>query len=333
MDPRQGTSQSAAVGRNDVSNAESLARRPLVSVCVPVYNNSKTIARCLASIVDQEGDFEILIVDDCSTDDSTTIAEAFLRPGDRLVRNSRNLGQAQNHQRCLEIAHGDLIQFVHCDDYLMPGALQRLATLFDNRSVGMAFAPRRVITDDVKWLKAGAVPHSNFRNLTKYNDGVSLVSQMARVGFAFNWIGEPTSVMFRRRLALEAGGFHTDCLDEVELWLRLLLRCSAGFIPEQLSVRNHKTITEETWKAAPWWLDQMRILTWMTVDPASPLRIRVLSALWWPVAWLGRVAYFGINGPERWSRLAVLALEPFREASRAWRLRGDLNALHQISSR
>jgi hypothetical protein len=156
---------------------------------------------------------------------------------------------------------------------------------------------------------------------------------MARAGFAFNWIGEPTSVMFRRSIAEEAGGFHTDCLDELELWLRLLLRGSVGFIPEPLAVRNHKTITDEVWKLAPWWLDQLRILTWMIVDPASPPHIRIVSALWWPVAWLGRVVYFGIKGPERRSRLKILALEPVREASRARRLRRDLDTGRHLSVR
>jgi len=308
-----------------VSQPHVTQKPPLVSVCVPMYNNSQTIARCLQSIVEQDGDFELLIVDDCSSDDSVGIAESFLREGDRLVRNHRNLGQGQNHVRCLELAHGDLIQFVHCDDHLLPGALQKLSRLFDDPGVGMAFAPRRVVTDDVTWLKAGAAPHANLRNLSAYNDGVSLVRQMARAGFAFNWIGEPTSVMFRRSIATEAGGIRTDCHDEVELWLRILLRSAACFVPEQLSVRHHKTISEEMWIAKPWWLVQLRILSWMMADPASPLHIRVISALWWPIAWLGRVIYFGVKGPDRWHRLKILALEPIRESTRARQLRRDLN--------
>jgi glycosyltransferase involved in cell wall biosynthesis len=65
---------------------------PRVSVCIPMYNNSATIERCLRSILDQDGvDFEILVIDDDSTDDCVDIASALLRSGDRLVRNQPRL--------------------------------------------------------------------------------------------------------------------------------------------------------------------------------------------------------------------------------------------------
>jgi glycosyltransferase involved in cell wall biosynthesis len=61
---------------------------PRVSVCVPMYNNSATIARCLQSILDQDGvEFEIVVVDDNSPDDCAAVAATMLRAGDRLIRN------------------------------------------------------------------------------------------------------------------------------------------------------------------------------------------------------------------------------------------------------
>ena len=303
---------------------DALSAPPLISVCVPMYNNGATIARCLRSILDQDGDFEILVVDDCSSDDSVAIAATMLRPRDRLVSNESNLGQFENHQRCLQIALGRYIQFVHCDDYLLPGALRTLARLLDDPTVGIAFAPRRLVTDDLKWQRVAQTLHTHFRKLDDYNDGLSLVRQMASVGFAYNWIGEPTSVMFRRRVALDAGGIHTDCLDELELWLRLLLRSAACFVPQELSVRHQRVITKDVWASCPWWLNQLRILTWMIMDPASPPDIRVIAGMWWPLAWLGRAVYFGIRGPDRWSRLKILALAPYREFAHARQLRHGL---------
>jgi len=131
-------------------------------------------------------------------------------------------------------------------------------------------------------------------------------------------------VMFRRRLALDAGGIRTDCSDEVELWLRLLLRSAACFVPEELSVRHHKVITDDVWASCPWWLNQLQILTWMIMDPESPPDVRIIAGMWWPLAWLARAVYFGTKGPDRRSRLKILALEPFREFSRARRLRQGL---------
>jgi cellulose synthase/poly-beta-1,6-N-acetylglucosamine synthase-like glycosyltransferase len=106
---------------------------PPVSVCIPMYNNSATIERCLRSILDQGGvEFEIVVVDDDSSDESAAVAATMLRPGDRLIRNASRVGLSQNHNKCLEHARGRCIQFVHGDDWLLPGALQSLARCFDD---------------------------------------------------------------------------------------------------------------------------------------------------------------------------------------------------------
>src|SRR5215475_3954341 len=108
----------ARVGADD----DDAAPNPVISVCVPAYNNSATLARCLHSVLDQDGvDFEIVVVDDDSSDDSAAIAAKMLRPCDRLIRNECRLGLSGNHNKCIELARGRLIQFVHADDWLLPG--------------------------------------------------------------------------------------------------------------------------------------------------------------------------------------------------------------------
>lgn len=221
--------------------------KPLISVCIPMYNNGATIERCLRSILEQEGvEFEIVVVDDDSSDDCAAIAATMLRPGDRLLRNEPRLGLNRNHNKCLEVARGGLIQFVHGDDRLLPGALQTLSRRFEDPSVGMAFAPRRVESDDIKWQQRYGRVHTRFRKLRDRNHGPSLVLQMVLHGAKENWIGEPTAVMFRRQLALDAGGFRTDIyqLVDVDFWLRLMLRSAVCFVPHELSVRRHTAATE-----------------------------------------------------------------------------------------
>lgn len=306
--------------------AESTAK-PLVSVCIPTYNNGGTIARCLASVLEQRGvDFEIVVVDDDSTDDCAAIVESMLRPGDRLIRNQPRLGLNRNHNRCLKLARGDLIQFVHGDDWLLPGALQTLSRCFDDPTVGMAFTPRRVDTDDLEWRQRYGNVHTHFKNLRERNHGPSLVLQMVLRGAKDNWIGEPTCVMFRRQLALDAGGFRTDIyqLVDVDFWMRLMLKSTVCFVPEELSVRSHTTATETTRVMATRrnLLDQQRILTWMIVDPASPASVRSAAALWWLPAWLAMMIEVAVLGPQRRLHLKALAPAPFREFAHARRQLG-----------
>jgi glycosyltransferase involved in cell wall biosynthesis len=311
------------------NDAEGLPASPLISVCVPMYNNGATIVRCLRSVLDQDGEFEIVVVDDDSSDDSVAIATTMLRAGDRLIRNGSRLGVSQNHNKCLQLARGSYIQFVHGDDWLLPGALQTFARCFDDPTVGLAFAPRRVLTDDLAWLRRFGRLHTRFWKLEEYNDGPSLVMQMTlRDGARFNWIGEPTCVMFRRRLALDAGGFRGDIyqLVDLDLWLRLLLRSAACFVPQELSVRSHTPATDTTHNVTTrrWWLDQLRVLTWVIVDPASPTIIRIISGVWWLPAWLLQAVDVVIYGPNRWSRMKTLVLAPFREFAHARRLRDGM---------
>jgi len=294
-----------------------------------MYNNGATIERCLQSILDQDGvEFEIVVVDDNSSDDSVAVAARMLRPGDRLIRNESRGGLNQNHNRCLEHARGTCIQFVHGDDWLLPGALQALSRCFDDPAVGMAFAPRRVAGNDHRWNQRYGQVHTHFRTLREHNHGPSLVTQIALRGGNGNWIGEPTCVMFRRQLALDAGGFRDDIyqLVDLDMWLRLMLRSEVCFVPQELSVRSH-TVASETkhvMKTRRYWLDHLRILTWLIVDPAAPTSIRAIARLWWLPVWL-QLPLMAVLGPQRWIRLKTAILAPSREFGHARRLRDDLS--------
>jgi Glycosyl transferase family 2 len=291
-----------------------------------MYNNSATIQRGLRSILDQDGvDFEIVVVDDNSTDDCAALAGAMLRPQDRLIRNPSRLGLNANHNKCLEVARGDLIQFVHGDDWLLPAALKTLVACFDDPTVGLAFAPRQVETDDQDWAKRYGKIHTHFRKLDEHNQGSALVAQIVARGAKDNWIGEPTCVMFRRQLALDAGGFRTDIfqLVDVDFWMRLMLRSAVRFVPQELSVRSHTTAAATIGVMATRrnLLDRQRVLTWLMVDPLSPNRIRIAAALWWIPAWLALLIEIAILGPQRRLHVKTLAMAPLREFRLARQLR------------
>lgn len=316
-----------------MTHADDSPAKPLISVCVPMYNNGATIERCLRSVLEQDGvEFEILIVDDRSNDEGPAIAESLLRAGDRLVRNESRLGLNGNHNRCLELARGEFIQFLHGDDWLLPGALQTLAQCFNDPDVGLAFAPRRVQADDLPWSERRRAPsklHVYFAKLREHNRGSSLVLQIVALwGASANLIGEPSCVMFRRRLALDAGGLRHDVYQTVDLdfWLRLMLRSSVCFVPRELSVRHHTGTTESAniTKAHRHWLDQLRILTWMIVDPASTVAVRGAAVPWWLLAWLGLLFKVTLFGPQRLPRVKTLLAAPASEFVRARRFRAGL---------
>ena len=99
-----------------------------LSIVIPVHNAAQTLLKCLSSIWSQgipEDDYEVICVDDCSTDDSLAVLrqEATLHANLRILRNLVNLraGGARNHG--VREARGEYIQFIDSDDYFHPGSL------------------------------------------------------------------------------------------------------------------------------------------------------------------------------------------------------------------
>lgn len=94
-------------------------KRPLISVVMPLYNAEKYIGESIESILGQsEGDFELIIVDDASTDASFTVAREYAARDERIVllRNAVNSGAALTRNRALDAARGEFIAFMDADD-------------------------------------------------------------------------------------------------------------------------------------------------------------------------------------------------------------------------
>jgi len=105
--------------------------RPLFSVLVANYNNGKYLEETLASIYDQTYDnWQIIIVDDCSTDNSTSIYDT-LKENERIkiFYNKENKGCGYTKRRCVEEANGNICGFVDPDDTIAPHAISKMVEL------------------------------------------------------------------------------------------------------------------------------------------------------------------------------------------------------------
>lgn len=93
-----------------------------LSVVIPIYNMSEYLPLCLSRISEQDwDDYEVICIDDCSTDDSLTIARSYERNYPELFRvysNEQNIGQGRSRERGMELARGRYITFVDSDDYV-----------------------------------------------------------------------------------------------------------------------------------------------------------------------------------------------------------------------
>ncbi|MBQ7531903.1 MAG: glycosyltransferase [Paludibacteraceae bacterium] len=106
---------------------------PKVSVIIPVYNSSQYIKRCLQSVASQKlTDLEVILIDNCGTDDSIALAEAFIRHSNRkdltyrIAATPTNNGPASARNLGLQLATGEYVAFLDADDWIEPDMYEQL---------------------------------------------------------------------------------------------------------------------------------------------------------------------------------------------------------------
>ena len=99
--------------------------RPLISVCMPVYNTEQYLSQAIASVLAQSYDhLELIVCDNYSTDRSPQIAQEFASdPRVRFIANARNVGFAGNMQKVTSLARGQLLTIIGADDVMLPDTL------------------------------------------------------------------------------------------------------------------------------------------------------------------------------------------------------------------
>lgn len=114
---------------------------PLISVIIPVYNSEKYLPICMEKIINQTlTDFEVILIDDGSTDDSSTICDVYAKKDSRIsVIHQKNSGQAVARNRGISISKGKWIVFIDSDDVVSVNYLQTLYNCVYKNSAQMAF--------------------------------------------------------------------------------------------------------------------------------------------------------------------------------------------------
>ena len=190
------------------------------SVCIPVYNMEFTIERAIHSALTQKGaQFEVIVVDNCSTDRTFETASRVLDSRLRVVRNATNVGAYGNHNRCIELATGEWIKFLHGDDELLPHCLLTLAenlSIYSQHPIGLVGMGACRIDGNGVMQKQTYTPQKNIlmKNIP--------VTEFVLEG---NFFGTPTMVCLNRKKLIELGGFdlEMDPAGDGDAWINL--RC------------------------------------------------------------------------------------------------------------
>ncbi len=200
---------------------------PTVTVLIGAYENERTVARAVESILAQtEKDLELIVIDDGSRDGSAAAAEEAIGsdPRGRVMRLERNLGIARSLNAGLEVAAAPVVAIQDADDYSAPNRLEReLAVLAESSGVAVVGSRMREVDAGGRELR----PRTSFA-----------AGDVGPVLMRFNPIPNG-SAAFRREVVLALGGYDPRYryATEYDLWLRIAERHRLLALDEELCTR------------------------------------------------------------------------------------------------
>lgn len=209
---------------------------PKVSVIIPTYNRAHLIERSINSVLQQTyDDLELIVVDDASTDNTSSVISKITDKRLRYFRNEKNIGPSKSRNKGIELAKGELIAFHDSDDEWCEDKLEKQINLLNNSSFEVAavycgmeffnFETGEKIGEDLREV--------NFREVFK--NGLHFLTP-ANV-----------TVMIKKEVLNEVGKFdeRLHAMEDTELAIRVSKKYSYGFVKEPLVkvTRNHNQLT------------------------------------------------------------------------------------------
>jgi glycosyltransferase involved in cell wall biosynthesis len=210
---------------------DKLLSQPKVSVVIPVYQGERYIADCIKSIVKQTyTNIEILVMDDCSSDNTANIVFEFISIDERIkyVRNNTNLGYAGNRNEAIRIVKNNLICWQDADDIARPDRVElQVKAILENDRIGMVGGAMEIFDE-----------HKIY-GIRKYpiND-----DQIRKMIYKFSPVALPASLI-KKKVYDEVGLYRMDSgpAADLEMTFRIAKKYLLANIPEVvISYRIHQ---------------------------------------------------------------------------------------------
>ena len=225
----------------------AVTKKPFVSVVIPTYNRAWIVAEAVLSVLSQvDVAFELIVVDDGSTDNTEEILKPFKNSLLYIKQDNKGVSAARN--KGVENAKGALIAFLDSDDYWLPGKLKHQILPFIEK-------PSEMInqTDEI-WIRNGVRVNPKVKH--KKPSGAIFFHSLHLC------LVSPSAVMMRKTLFHEMNGFDESlpACEDYDLWLRISQKYTVSLIDKQLIVKRGG---HEDQLSGAWGLDKYRIQSLM----------------------------------------------------------------------
>ncbi|WP_218081750.1 glycosyltransferase family 2 protein [Anthocerotibacter panamensis] len=213
---------------------------PLVTICVPTYNNAGYLVQSLSSILGQSyRHIEVLVGDDASTDTTAQVVQSFTDERLHYFRNPVNLGQFENVNTLVKRAKGKYVAVYHSDDLYTPQIVEKEAAFLEaNPRAGAVFALDWRIDSQGQMLgETQLLPGATPRVCLSLKEVLAVLLRYK------NRLLRGPTFMGRAQIFEQVGYFceDYDIAGDLEMWLRILTVYPIGILDEPLMYYRHSS--------------------------------------------------------------------------------------------
>jgi glycosyltransferase involved in cell wall biosynthesis len=208
--------------RGECEGATGTAARPTFSIVIPAYNAQRTIRAAIESVLAQtRSDFELIIVDDGSTDNTRASVEPYLRDRRVSLISQANRGQSSARNTAIAAAAGTYVSLLDHDDLWLPQYLEVMSDRFRaDPSAGVAYTDAWVLDDETRKIARTTVMSAWHPPIAPPNADQFLRALLELGNFVF------VAATIRRAVLDDVGPFRigVEGSEDYELWLRIAAR-------------------------------------------------------------------------------------------------------------
>ncbi len=200
---------------------------PKVSVVIPTYNRAHLIGRAIESVLNQTyQDFELIIIDDCSIDNTDDVIKEFQKKDNRIIylKHDKNKGGSAARNTGIKTSRGEYIAFLDSDDEWLPEKLEKQINVFKKLSdnIGLVYSGYYEVLEQNGEVLSKIIPIFKgdiYKNILKSNI-----------------LGSPTPLI--RKICFEKAGLFDETLlscQDWDLWIRIAKYYKFDFLKETLA--------------------------------------------------------------------------------------------------
>lgn len=233
---------------------------PKVSVIIPNYNHARFLRQRIDSVLNQTfRDFEVIILDDCSTDNSRNIIESYRenKKITHIIYNERNSGSPfKQWQKGIEMAEGEYVWIAESDDWCEADFLSEVVSLLkSDEHIGIAFCNSHWVDENGKEGKSLSIYDKSF-----IRSGVEEMKRLLR----YNTIQNASAVVMKTKLALNNIKFASrfkSCGDWM-LYINILSESKVAYSEKKMNYFRwyHNNVSNASSESGLWFAEGLKII-------------------------------------------------------------------------